>query len=135
MGIIGRKSQHRILPVICIVLTLVFGRTAECFDADYFKTAEYYASTGLNIINAAGGESLLAYLKPQTAGNFINVIAVDPAKYDTAARTAASGFVAPLSDLVKYEEENSIAAPGMSINSTYSGNGSYITSQSAPRRF
>ena len=65
-------------------------------------------------------ESTLAYLRPQTAGNFINVISVNAANYDMATSTAGTAFVSEFSDLTKYVEENSIAAPGSNIYSSIS---------------
>ena len=85
---------------------------------------------------SASAHSLLPYLEPQTAGNFINVISVDSGKYNLEMQTAASNFLSPFSDLVKYVEENSIAAPGFLVNSAYAGNDSYVwmagTSMAAP---
>lgn len=84
----------------------------------------------------AGGESMLAYFKPQTAGNFINVMLINPAQYDKETQTASIGFLVSYSDLVKYEEENSIGAPGFGINSVSSGDDLYTlksgTSMAAP---
>ncbi|MDT8900005.1 S8 family serine peptidase [Anaeroselena agilis] len=99
--------------------------TLENSITDYDKVLVFAA--GNNGHTTPGGESMLAYLKPQTAGNFINVMLVDPAKFDTATKTAGSSFVGIFSDLVKYGEENSVAAPGLRINSTYAANDSYIT--------
>ncbi|MDT8903949.1 S8 family serine peptidase [Anaeroselena agilis] len=65
-------------------------------------------------------ESTLAYLRPQTAGNFINVISVNAANYNMATNTAGTAFVSEFSDLTKYVEENSIAAPGSNIYSSVS---------------
>lgn len=62
-----------------------------------------------------GGTSILPYLKPQTAGNFISVISVDPAQYDKTTNTASNNFLSLYSNLSKYVEENSIAAPGYNI--------------------
>ncbi len=67
-----------------------------------------------------GGESTLGYLRPQTASNFINVISVNPAGFNMTANTAGTAFVSEFSDLTKYVEENSIAAPGSGIYSTIS---------------
>jgi len=71
-------------------------------------------------------ESILPYIRPRTAGNFINVISVNPAKYNITTQTAASNFVSIFSDLTKYAEENSIAAPGDTINSAYAANDDYV---------
>ncbi|MDR7866380.1 MAG: S8 family serine peptidase [Sporomusaceae bacterium] len=68
-----------------------------------------------------GGESTLAYLRPQTASNFINVISVNAANFNMATNTAGTAFVSEFSDLTKYVEENSIAAPGSNIYSSISG--------------
>ena len=66
-------------------------------------------------------ESTLAYLRPQTAGNFINVISVNAANFNMATNSAGTAFVSEFSDLTKYVEENSIAAPGSNIYSSISG--------------
>ena len=56
---------------------------------------------------------LFPYLMPETAGNFINVTSFHPDK-----RTTDSNFVSIYTNLTKYVEENSIAAPGQDINSS-----------------
>lgn len=80
--------------------------------------------------------SVLSYLRPQTAGNFINVISVDPVHYNKTTQTADRNFVSVFSNLTKYAEENSIAAPGDMITSAYAANDGYLidlgTSMAAP---
>ena len=84
----------------------------------------------------AYGEGIISYLKPQLKGNLLNVMSVGAQYYDINTQTAASNFVSFYSDLVKYAEENSLAAPGFFINSVYTGNGTYArcagTSMAAP---
>lgn len=70
-------------------------------------------SAGNDGYSSPRGESVLPYLKPDTAGNFVTVISIDPAK-----DTTASGFLSIFSNLTKYVEENSISAPGHFIYSS-----------------
>ena len=83
-----------------------------------------------------GGESMLSYIRPRTAGNFLNVTIVNPANYTFATQTASTNFVTVFSDLTKYVEENSIAAPGDTIYSASAGDNGYTymsgTSMAAP---
>ncbi|MFA6881732.1 MAG: S8 family serine peptidase [Aminobacterium sp.] len=61
-------------------------------------------------------EGGLAYYFPELAGNTLSVVAFDPSK-----NTSDPAFVANFSNLAQKVEENSIAAPGVDINSAYSG--------------
>ena len=83
-----------------------------------------------------GGESMLSYIRPRTAGNFLNVTIVHPANDTFATQTASTNFVTVFSDLTKYVEENSIAAPGDTIYSASAGDNGYTymsgTSMAAP---
>ena len=72
-----------------------------------------------------GGESTLSYLRPQTASNFINVVAVNPADphisyKDGKVYQVGTAFVSEFSDLAKYVHENTVAAPGSAIYSAVS---------------
>ena len=91
----------------------------------------FYPGGSLCIFGNAG------YIKPNTASNFINVVSVDPTQYDASKTPQAEiNFVSFTSDLTKYVEENSIAAPGGRINSAFSANDGYKvlsgTSMAAP---
>ena len=82
-------------------------------------------------------QNILPYLRPSMARSFITVISVDPARFDPVTKTAGSNFVSIFSDLVKYAEETSLAAPGDTILSAYAGlDGYYLhlsgTSMAAP---
>ena len=92
------------------------------------KKLEVYSPIAASITNydkvtifAGGNEGspspyingLFPYLMPETAGNFINVMSFHPAK-----DTTDSNFVSSYTNLTKYVEENSIAAPGQDINSS-----------------
>ena len=85
---------------------------------------------------AAGGSSLLSYLQPETAGNFVNVVALNKNAFHLAENRTDTQALASFSDLTKYVEENSIAAPGWDINSLNSATGGYLlmsgTSMAAP---
>ena len=65
-----------------------------------------------------GGENMLPYLRPTMTRSFITVISVDPAK-----NTTDSNFISVFSDLVKYAEETSLAAPGDTI---YSADAAFV---------
>ena len=84
----------------------------------------------------ASADGIMSYLKPQLKSNLLNVISVGTQDYDINTQTAASNFVSWYSDLAKYAEENSLAAPGSSINSVYTGDKMYAimsgTSMAAP---
>ncbi len=84
-----------------------------------------------------GGEGILPYLRPTMAKSFISVISVDPATFNSDSKKAETNFVSIFSDLAKYAEENSIAAPGDTIWSAFAeSKDSYIpmsgTSMAAP---
>ncbi|MDT8902837.1 S8 family serine peptidase [Anaeroselena agilis] len=83
-----------------------------------------------------GALSLLPYMYRDTAGNFINVIALNSGAFTANAASAGTNAMAVFSDLSKYVEENSVSAPGWSINSANAANGGYVlmsgTSMAAP---
>ena len=72
------------------------------------------------------GETLLPYLIPETAPNFISVMSIDPARYNIETKTADSGFMTIVSNATKYAEENSVAAPGHDIYSAISTSPFYL---------
>ncbi len=80
--------------------------------------------------------ALAPYMYPELAGNFLSVTCVDPAFYDKANQSAGRGFNVVWSNLAKYMEENTVAAPGFEIESLSPGDGGYRrasgTSMSAP---
>lgn len=98
---------------------------------DYDKVLVFAACNSGH--ESPGAASLLPYLYPETAGNFINVVAVDSAAF--SANKTETNAIAIFSDLSKYVEENSLAAPGFAINSLYSAGGysqDFGTSMAAP---
>ncbi|HWR37960.1 MAG TPA: S8 family peptidase, partial [Patescibacteria group bacterium] len=101
---------------------------------DYDKVLVFAAGNAGH--STPGGNSLLPYLYPETAGNFINVVALNSSGFSDDAATAKSNSVAVFSDLTKYVEENSISAPGVDINSVEAGSDGYTlmsgTSMAAP---
>ena len=66
-----------------------------------------------------GGEGMLPYLRPAMAKSFINVVSVDPTKFNSDSKKAETNFVSVFSDLAKYAEEATLAAPGDTIQSAY----------------
>lgn len=99
--------------------------TLQLSITDYDKVLVFSAGNDGHPTPNVNG--ILSYLRPKTAGNFINVISVDPAYYNKTTQTADRDFVSIFSDLTKYTEENSIAAPGDMINSAYAVNDGYLT--------
>ena len=121
--------------------TLAF---VNSISTDYATLRESIVSYDKVLVFAAGNNghttpgavALLPYMYRDTAGNFINVIALNSGAFTAGAASAGTNAVAVFSDLSKYVEENSISAPGWNINSADSGTGGYVlmsgTSMAAP---
>ena len=71
--------------------------------------------------------ALLPYTAPDTASNTMVAVMIDPVQFDKATNTAKDYFLGMFSDLPKYVEENSLAAPGWNINSAIAYGDTYGT--------
>ncbi|MEI6287392.1 MAG: S8 family serine peptidase [Bacillota bacterium] len=130
----------------------------EWEGADKNDLLQYYKSQDINVsifdksineydkvlVFAAGNSghtsahafALLPYIVPSTVENFLVATMIDPANFNKEANSANWCFLGVFSDLAKYVEENTVAAPGWDINSTVAAGDTYGiatgTSFSAP---